>query len=236
MNTALPLSFSIHEGRTHNRFYKDAGVAAHVLARSGRRPRLVAALAAGNEGAGLWFEARDFEVELELIGPLEPCPGGVSATLRADVHHLCLARAVLGSVRLIRVAEWDPAAAADARFTAEHRQNELTLNREVGQGRRLWLRLEPLAGTGLLRDGQRWVLISSGQVHVRITVSGEAPPLTPVAPERLLRPGVADPEEAHLRALAFLTFEEKLLAGSWRFLTYFGRENSLKQVDRKSVV
>ncbi len=62
MNTALPLSFSIHEGRTHNRFYKDAGVAAHVLARSGRRPRLVAALAAGNEGAGLWFEARDFEV------------------------------------------------------------------------------------------------------------------------------------------------------------------------------
>ena len=226
-----PLCFSIREGRTHNRFYKDDAVAAHVLARSGRQPRLVAALAAGNEGAGLWFEAGDSPVQLELTEALEPAGGaggrGITAKLRADVHRLGLERAALGSVRLIRVAEWDHQAAAGARITFEERPGELTLRREVGQGRRLTLRLEPLAGTTVTLDGARPVLISRHSVHVRITLLGQAAPLTPVPPEQLLRPGVEVSDEAHLRALAFLTFEEKLLAGSWRFLTYFGRDTLL---------
>src|SRR5438105_12633195 len=39
--------------------------------------------------------------------------------------------------------------------------------------------------------------------------------------------GAAAPSDRELRALAFLSYCEKLLAGSWRFLTYFGRDTLL---------
>ena len=227
----LPLSFSILEGNTHNRFWKDAAVAAHVLARSGRRPRLIVAFAAGNEGAGLWFDAGDGGAELELPQELARADGadgtrGISTVLRARVRRLCLGRAVLGSVRLIRAHREHHRFSARAPVSYFEGPGGLELSRQVGPGRWLRLRLEPLAGTTLGRDGGQMVFRASGQVQLRITALSGAEPLTPVAPADILRHDVEGGGD-HLRALAFLAFEEKLLAGSWRFMTYFGRDTLL---------
>lgn len=50
-------------------------------------------------------------------------------------------------------------------------------------------------------------------------------PLTPIEKAALLTEQPADSFE--LNALAFLSYAEKLQAGSWRFLTYFGRDTLL---------
>src|SRR5438552_345756 len=61
---------------------------------------------------------------------------------------------------------------------------------------------------------------------VRLTALADDEPLTPVPLGALLRSGtVGSPRDR--QALAFLSYEEKLLAGSWRFLTYFGRDTLL---------
>ena len=227
----LPLSFSILEGDTHNRFWKDATVAAHVLARSGRWPRLIVAFAAGNEGAGLWFDAGVGGAELELpeeVARADDADGtrGITTVLKAGVRRLYLSRAVLGSVRLIRAHSEHDRFSGRAPVKYDEDPGGLELSREVGEGRWLRLRLEPLAGTTLGRDGDLFVLRAAGRVQLRITALSGAAALTPVAPAEILRAGV-EGAGGHLQALAFLAFEEKLLAGSWRFMTYFGRDTLL---------
>jgi hypothetical protein len=50
-------------------------------------------------------------------------------------------------------------------------------------------------------------------------------PLTPIEKPNLLTQ--QPPDSFELNALAFLSYKEKLQAGSWRFLTYFGRDTLL---------
>jgi len=54
----------------------------------------------------------------------------------------------------------------------------------------------------------------------------DEPPLTPIETTELLDRVPSD-RDGELDALAFLSYREKLLAGSWRFLTYFGRDTLL---------
>ena len=53
-------------------------------------------------------------------------------------------------------------------------------------------------------------------------LTGE-PPLTRLTEKQLLKPETGGDPRLR-RVLTFLSFREKLLAGSWRFLTYFGRD------------
>ncbi|MFX0197265.1 MAG: hypothetical protein ACFFCW_14160 [Candidatus Hodarchaeota archaeon] len=57
-------------------------------------------------------------------------------------------------------------------------------------------------------------------------LTGEKP-LTPIPMDKLLLKEVVVDDLSLLQVLAFLSYEEKLLAGSWRFLTYFGRDTLL---------
>ena len=60
-------------------------------------------------------------------------------------------------------------------------------------------------------------------MRLRITALTGETPLTPLGDNRLLNAKAgADPRSR--QALAFLSYEEKFLAGSWRFDTYFGRD------------
>jgi hypothetical protein len=67
-------------------------------------------------------------------------------------------------------------------------------------------------------------------VQVHVTATTDFPPLTPLALRQLLnergkRLAASDDEfAASLRRLRFLVFEEKFLAGSWFYLSYFGRD------------
>src|SRR5215831_3684502 len=64
---------------------------------------------------------------------------------------------------------------------------------------------------------------SDGRIGLRITgLSGETP-LTPLSGSELLNESAAT-DTAARNTLTFLAYHEKLLAGSWRFQTYFGRD------------
>jgi glycogen debranching enzyme len=61
---------------------------------------------------------------------------------------------------------------------------------------------------------------------VTLTATLDEPPLTPIETTALLD-SIPPGHERELHALAFLSYRQKLLAGSWRFLTYFGRDTLL---------
>jgi hypothetical protein len=219
------LRFSIREGAIANHFYRHGPVAAHVLLRSGDTPRVLVAFPAGNSGAGIWFEAPGATLELEgELAPIEDRGGyGVSATVVArGVDRLRVRKAVLGSVRVLRDYNRDRTLPEgfDQQRTLD---GALEISRRSADGDNTYrLRLEPLAAT-VLEDG---AALSGKEIRFRVTATTDEPPLTPIPMDELLGPGAGADRRAR-QALAFLSYEEKLLAGSWRFLTYFGRDTLL---------
>jgi hypothetical protein len=233
---AEPLRFSITEGQGENLFLMDGPVAGHLMLTSGTNPRLIAAFPAGNSGAGLFFEKTDAPVRWSANAPLtpvqEPAGGlmlhGFQVDLAVDARTLAVERGDVGSLRFIRGAV-DMASVADRpEIMAESSGSEVRWARSRADGEsRYVLTIEVLNGRAdALGDSSARFSTDAGELRLRLTaLTGDAP-LTPMGPARLLKPGaVADKRLEH--ALRFLAYREKLLAGSWRFLTYFGRDTLL---------
>src|SRR4029077_9526806 len=134
---------------------------------------------------------------------------------------LQIRQAVLSSIRVLRdyqLLATQPSAVAAT--PAEHgRTLRWARDRLDGSaGYRLVLKVThgQLSG-GHIRAGL------DGKIGLRITgLTGEAP-LTPLFGRELLNDSAAS-DPATRDTLTFLTYREKLLAGSWRFDTYFGRD------------
>jgi hypothetical protein len=229
------LRFEITEGVIQNAFLQRGPVTVHVAVTSGARPRLLVAFPAGNAGLVTWFADAPAATRFALDGPLTPVERpdgmrGVSGRLTSTAPRLVEKQSVLGSIRTLReVAEGKPQPPATRH---EVRPGPpVTLRRETGCKRHLELVLEPERGTRVVVDsGILRLEAAAGQpIAVRFTALQDDPPLTPIGVNQLLRPD-QEPGPDGLRdllALSFLSFEEKLLAGSWRFLTYFGRDTLL---------
>lgn len=230
---SAPLRFAVRDGNLDNHFYRDDEVATHVLLRSGHAPRLIASFPAGNTGLGVWMRAEG-SAALELDGELEPARGtgmlrGVAADITFD-QPMVITRAALGSVRHLRDVnggqrlprEVEATTAADAR---SFRVARASLSREH------YYELTLLAGEGTVFEQVEHGLVrvvppAGSPGRLRATFLHDHAPLTPIPLDALLTEHAA-PLPAERRALAFLAYEEKLLAGSWRFLTYFGRDTLL---------
>jgi len=65
-----------------------------------------------------------------------------------------------------------------------------------------------------------------GRIGLRITALSGETPLVPLPGAELLN-DLAGTDSAARDTLTFLAYREKLLAGSWRFQTYFGRDTLL---------
>lgn len=230
------LSFSVQEGEFSNHFYRRGRVAAHLVMRSARNSRLIVAFPAGNGGVGVWFEETATPVSFRLAGDLEPLETpegrrGIQARIEAKTRALRVKKAILGSIRVVR----------NYIHTKEVPREVDTVGHVEG-GRVLWTRttldgehhyelsLEPLGEARARETPQGALELSPGHdtdtLEMRITALSDDPPLSPIPTGALLRDsGDADPRA--LRSLAFLSYDEKLLAGSWRFLTYFGRDTLL---------
>ena len=88
------------------------------------------------------------------------------------------------------------------------------------------LGLQPLGGASLgWRRESLQAVIPAGGGRVQLSIWVDAAPLTPLPLDALLREA-RGPRRA-FEALAFLAYREKLMAGSPRFLTYFGRDTLL---------
>jgi hypothetical protein len=225
------LAFDVREGPTHNLFFRRGPIAAHLLATSGVAPRLLVVFPAGNTGAGLWFEPQAEPVAITVEGALrgtdEGGMRGVSATLTLGAAELRVRDAVLGSVRALRALALHREAPV-GRVESFDAGPPFTLARTTRGGRHVALRLEPHGGATVRAEaGGSFTLSAAPGEPLRVTVTALAddPPLTPIPMNELLAGEVEDPRALH--ALAFLSYEEKLLAGSWRFLTYFGRDTLL---------
>ncbi len=247
------LRFDIVEGPSQNFFYRQGEIAAHVQLRSGAHPRLLAAFPAGNSGAAIWFEdinegevATTFKVTSAPSAARETLTGafgtavsaaGVTFDVESDTP-LQVEQLGLGSVRFLR--SFDERGILDLPLMSEPFADGMRFQRCRQDGKACYfLALEARNGSRVVQDGTRLVLQpaeEAGPVHFRVQALTSEPALTPLGLDAVLRPeylrggarsGSGVGLERLRNVLDFLVYEEKWLAGSWRFLTYFGRDTLL---------
>lgn len=235
------LAFRVEQGLHDNYFLREGDVAAHLALTSGVHPRAIFAFPAGNSGIGLWLGAGR-EVKLTLAQPLEPIDQGglrgVRAVLTANVNSI-EAAPVLSNIRVLRdyangvnAQSSDPFPAAaglppeivNTIVPAKDGQ-PLIVRRISLDGHRFELRIAVLLGKAT-PEGNRLRMTSPGPLSITLEALTDYPSLGSLSMTELLKdPNAGDPR--YRQALAFLSYPQKMLAGSWRYLTYFGRDTLL---------
>lgn len=227
------LSFDVNEGLNLNSFLRDGPVAAHLLLRSGHEPRILVAFPAGNSGVGLWFARTGSVVSWTLQGRPQPTRAadskgrplyGMVAEARVSGAELDVKQAVLSSVRVLRDYQALGTAPESVGAAPIYTERSVTWARDRLDGAPGYLlALEVTDGT--LKAGHIGAG-ADGTIAVRITAASGDAPLTPLSGEDLLEPGAGAGagSQTAKNALSFLSYQEKFLAGSWRFNTYFGRD------------
>jgi glycogen debranching enzyme len=230
------LDFSIREGQIYNRFFRQGPVVAHTVLTSGDEPRLVVAFPAGNSGVSLWFKSLESEVYWSDIDKIrgirqsnrdgEPLYG-VETEIRVDAAKLTVDEAVLSSVRVIRnyLHNRDLSDSTESEVSVDDQTATWYRDRLDGRGG-YKLSVEVLEGS--LAGGQSNTPVvfkapADSDLRLRVTALSGDKPLAPIEMDDLLTSEAAEIPLAK-QVLAFLSYEEKLLAGSWRFCTYFGRD------------
>jgi hypothetical protein len=229
-----PFHFEVNEGQNINCFLRDGYTAAHLVLRSGFNPRILVAFPAGNSGVGLWFQKQATPVQWVVDAPPtatsakdpagRPLYGIVFDTSIAT-KSLLPRQAVLSSVRVLRDYQASGVVPSEVAVHPTASGSTVTWARARLDGAPGYrLSLEIVDGT-TRPDGQ----ISAGadgRIKLRVTaLSGESP-LTPLSGTALLNDNESQDKGA-MDALTFLSYQEKFLAGSWRFNTYFGRDTLL---------
>lgn len=228
------LQFRITEGNVLNAFYQQGPVAAHLLLSNGTQPRVLVAFPAGNSGVGLWFEPTSADVHWTLNG-IERVSRpddrgrmlhGIVADITVD-RPLVVHDAVLSSIRVLRDYQiqrtYPPEVRASAEISADAVEwTRPRLDRAAGYA------LSIALADGRITRGEGAALMLSpvrgGQpLHMQVMALTGEKPLTPLGATRLFNTQAAGDERSR-QVLAFLSYEEKYLAGSWRFDTYFGRD------------
>ncbi|GJI97420.1 lipoprotein [Duganella caerulea] len=229
------LRFSLPEGLVANEFLRQGPVAAHLLLSSGMEPRLLAAFPAGNSATGLWFKPDGAPLRWNGAAQIQAVQGsddqgrplyGIATEIGIDRATLTVSGAVLSSARVLRDYQHDrrlPLGIHNAiHFTADSvRWSRDRLDGAAGYA----IGLDVLNGRVDTDAQGRVILIAAAgkSLRLRLTALSGETALQPLPPDQLLR----DPSAGTLRArqsLAFLSYRDKLLAGSWRFNTYFGRD------------
>lgn len=230
--SAQALQFRIDEGSTTNAFYQHGPVAAHVLATSGTRPRLLVAFPAGNSGVAVWFAPTTAPVQwtLQSVRPQasgdDPAMHGIVAELELRGGPLTLDKAALGSIRVLRDVQLGQSIPAQVATEAKVAAQSVSwARRRLDDAPGYRVALEITQGRVVSRAGAITLepARAGGTLHLRLLASTGETPLTPLASGQLLNAKAAS--DARMRnALQFLSYREKFLAGSWRFDTYFGRD------------
>jgi hypothetical protein len=226
-----PLSFEVAEGLNYNSFLRDGPVAAHLLLRSGPDPRILVAFPAGNSGVGLWFSHLATPVIWTMLGKPQPLTvqddrgrslyGIQAESSVTGAAEISIKQALLSSVRVLRDYQAAGNYPAEIAATATVHESTITWARDRLDGAAGY-RLSVEVTHGALHDG-KITAGSDGRIGLRITAACGEAPLLPLAGAELYTERAAT-DTAARNALAFLSYQEKFLAGSWRFDTYFGRD------------
>lgn len=253
----------LEDGPYDNHFYSDCHTAAHVIVTSPQsgsdlnvvKPRLLVAWPAGNSGVMARFAPENgpegsLSILLDQSGSGEAIQGisdssrvGVSGTLTFNTAAR-LTVPILGSIRSIRDfveggninqafqnsfgfglgsdgsasinRTWfDAVTTTTLAFTPLNRAKAIVLNREAA-----------------------WTL-TFGAGSYRFEASFNYPQLEQLSPSKVLNQtstGLVSQDPDKTTSLAFLSYSNKLLAGTWRFLTYFGRDSMISLLLMQSVL
>ncbi len=228
-----PLQFRITEGRLLNAVYQQGPVAAHVLLSSGTQPRLLVAFPAGNSGVGVWFATTERPVQWtlgELKGISRPDSKGrtlhgIVAEASVDAA-VVVDDAVLSSVRVLRDYQinrtYPPEVKASPSVAATTIEwSRARLDGAAGYSLSITVENGEIRGT----QGAPLALAparAGEPLRLRITALTGETPLTPLSGHLLNASATRDQRSRDV--LAFLSYAETFLAGSWRFDTYFGRD------------
>jgi hypothetical protein len=228
-----PLQFRIAKGRVLNAFHQQGPVAAHLLLSAGTQPRVLVAFPAGNSGVGIWFENTQAPVRWTL--------GSTKSVSRTDARgramhgietdatvdkSLVVRDAVLSSVRVLRDYQINGAYPVEVKGAPRITSSTVEWSRprlDGAAGYALTIAVE----NGEVRGGNGAPLTlaasrASEPLRLRIIALTGEKPLTPLNGHLLS--AKANDDARSREVLAFLSYQEKFLAGSWRFNTYFGRD------------
>ncbi|KAJ4360706.1 uncharacterized protein N0V89_001273 [Didymosphaeria variabile] len=222
---------------------------------SNSKPRLLVAWPAGNSGATAYFEAENngtLGLQLQnstadgqildtvnqpaATGAKNQNPRvGVKGLVHFDTPAL-LTLPILGSIRSIRdYSEGGGILSPDVQnavVTETFGDNGGQFSRTWFDGETTtWIDFTPTSGVEAVQiiTGDKWMLrFGTGTYEFRATFN--YPQLVQLSPSEVLNNAsqALVRESADLtKSLSFLSYSNKLLAGSWRFLTYFGRDSML---------
>ncbi|KAH7185187.1 uncharacterized protein B0J16DRAFT_304510 [Fusarium flagelliforme] len=214
-------------------------------------PRLIVAWPAGNSGICTFFEPQNEKngtLAIELVNSTVGSPLGVINRDEKDSEYpfvgvegilsfntsAKLTVAILGSIRNIRDFTEGPS------ILSPIIQNATNITRAKNGGvliSRLWL--DNITITNLLlepwENKRSSILIDDDTVNFgagfyRFAASFNYPQLKQLSPQQVLNNqsrSLILKEESQVRSLSFFSYTDKLLAGGWRFLTYFGRDTMI---------
>lgn len=216
-------------------------------------PRLVVAWPAGNSGICTFFQPQDGangSLAIELVNstvgtPLAPVYKnssgasypfvGVQGVLSFN-SSATLTIAILGSIRTIRDFTEGPSL---LRPVIQDAVNVTRFNDTGASFSRPWLdnittttfTIFPYGNTqtNITVDSDNKT-ISFGAGFYTFSASFNYPQLTQLAPDQVLNTEsqtLIKQQPDQTTSLSFLSYTEKLLAGAWRFLTYFGRDSMI---------
>lgn len=230
------LAFQMSAGGQTNAFYREGNVSAHLLMRSSTKPRLLVVFPAGNSGTGLWFADTAQPVTWSLDAPIASAVErdllgrnlyGITASVSANVSQLTIRDTLLSSVRFLRDLNGGYAVPPEIRTQGTVTDNAIVWRRNRADGAPGYvLAVEVLNGTVTASaSGALTLQNASGinrlQLRIR-SMSGETP-LTPITHTNLFN-GAVNPDTQSQNVVEFLSYQDKLLAGSWQYDTYFGRD------------
>lgn len=236
-----------------NYFYSDCNVAAQVVVTSPLPdsdfkvigPRVIVAWPAGNSGACMFFEPENglngslaIKLNNSTIGsPLAPTyiakDGYPSVGVKGVLHFnstAVLSLSILGSVRAIRDFTEGPSLLHPMLQEGIHVKKFGTNGASIS---RLWL--DNVTTTTLtFTPGQSGNIQINGQKatfeagEYLFSAHYNYPQLRQLSLDEVLKDkSLIDQQQYETKALSFLSYSEKALAGAWRFLTYFGRDDML---------
>lgn len=214
-------------------------------------PRLVVAWPAGNSGVCAYFQpqhGKNGSLAIEMvnstlgspIGPVLKKSGsqtpvvGVEGVMRFN-SSAELSLAILGSVRTIRDFVEGPSLLNPM---IQDAVKVSPFNGHGAQVTRLWLdnattttlTLEPWRQDCAARVTIENSTVKLAAGHYKVSASFNYPQLKQLTPHEILDDAAQDliaKDRDQVNALSFFSYSDKLLAGGWRFLTYFGRDSMI---------
>ncbi|KFA46849.1 hypothetical protein S40293_05585 [Stachybotrys chartarum IBT 40293] len=249
-----PSRFELFDPPYSNYFYSDCHSAAQVVVTSPLAssnpnyitPRFLVAWPAGDSGVVSFFESQDDSsgpLGISLVNAsdssnsLEPIYEasedenpfvGVSGYLQLNTS-ATLTVPILGSIRSIRdyinSRRLNPSFQDSIRYSAVDDGGVFLTRLWLDNETTTSLSFTPVSENGAVAIRDTAVDFEAGTY--RFNASFNYPQLEQAPPERILVPGAADESPQLVQALAFLSYSDKILAGAWRFLTYFGRDSMI---------